>query len=101
MNLGQRDKPPTFDGLTEIVTQKSIEKLHDSGLNRTQYLRTARRMVRAETIMLPGLREIYAAMSLKLPEPHFIQLTSMGGVRRHFGFTLVTRRIMLPTEATA
>jgi hypothetical protein len=37
-------------------------------------------------------------MSLDMSEAHFLQICQLGGVRKHFAFTLVTRRLMLPTK---
>jgi len=95
------DEEPTIEGMEELVTRKAVEKLEEAGFNRTRYERAVRKMLHQTSVVLPSLREIYQAMALKLTEVHFVQLSALGGVRSHFGFTVVTRRVMLPTEVTA
>ncbi len=92
------DEAPTKEGVKELVSRKAIEKLTVAGFTRDGFLKAIKRMLRGETIILPNLREIYQAMRLEVSEAHFIQLTALGGVKAHFGFSLVTRRVILPTQ---
>jgi hypothetical protein len=90
------DEEPTPEGLEELVTQKSVAALVDAGFRKGVCEQSIRKMLRLAK--LPSLRAIYETLSLDMTEAQFIHLTSIGGVRRHFGFTLVTRRVLLPTE---
>jgi hypothetical protein len=95
------DKEPTIEGMEELVTRKAVEKLEEAGFNRIRYERVAKKMLRQSSVVLPSIREIYQAMALKITEPYFVHLSELGGVRSHFGFTIVTRRVMLPTQVAA
>jgi hypothetical protein len=98
---GILDQEPNPEGVEELITQKAVEKLQASGFDQKAYEKVVRRMLAQTNVVLPSLAEIYQAMSLKISEIHFFQLCHLGGVRRHFGFTLVTRRVMLPAQTAA
>ena len=90
---------PNPEGAEVLVSLRAVAKLEEAGFSADSYEKAVRKMLRQPTVVLPSLREIYQALGLKLSELYFFQLCSLGGVRRHFGFTLVTRRVMLPTQA--
>jgi hypothetical protein len=93
------DDPPNKEGFVTVIDRKAIEVLTGSSFTRDAYVRVVRRMLRQANIVLPTLREVYQGLSLKLSEAQFLQLCSLGGVRAYCGFTVVTRRVMLPSEA--
>ena len=90
---------PTVDGAHELLTRRAIEKLQKAGFSTARYRNVVKEMLRQRNLVLPGPREIYQALTLKMTELHFLQLSTLQGVRGHFGFTLVTRRVMVPTRA--
>lgn len=91
------DQEPAPEGVEELITRKAVQKLEEGGFDRVAYEKAIRIML--SQLVLPGLREIYQALSLNANEAHFYQICQLGGVRRHFGFSLVTRRVMMPTQA--
>ncbi|MDL2398779.1 hypothetical protein [Rhizobium mayense] len=92
------DSEPSPEGAEVVINQRAIAKLEESGFNRANYLRAIHDLLRPDAIVLPTLRDVYQAMGLNLTELHFLQLCALGGVRRNFGFSLITRRMMIPTE---
>jgi hypothetical protein len=88
------------DGTIEVINQNAVDALSKSGFTRAKYLVVVRRLLKGENIILPQLRSIYQEMSLEIAEHHFLQLSRLAAVRSHFGFTIVTRRLMLPTQDT-
>jgi hypothetical protein len=92
---------PTRDGLDEVITQRAVECLEKAGFKQEVYIRSVHRMVRSASLTIPTSEEVYKALPIKVTESQFSQLVTLGGVRRHFGFTFITRRIMLPTGGNA
>jgi hypothetical protein len=92
------DEETTQEGFVALVDRKAIEFLTATGFTRDGYLKVVKRLLRQANIVLPTLREIYQGLPLKVSEAQFIQLCALGGVRNHFGFALVTRRVMLPSQ---
>jgi hypothetical protein len=86
------------EGTIELINQKAIELLSNSGFNREKYLGIVRRLLKGKTIVVPQVRSVYQEMAIKLTEQQFLQLSTLAAVRAHFGFNVVTRRIMLPTQ---
>jgi hypothetical protein len=94
-------EPPTREGMEELITRTTIERLTAEGFTREVLTRLMRRFFRPTKLMLPTLRSIYQELSMEMPEVHFLQLSEIGGVRRYFGFALVTRRLLIPTGEPA
>jgi hypothetical protein len=95
------DEEPTREGFDTIITRRAIECLEQSGFRKDNFRRNVKKLLRSANPVVPTPKEIFGMMTLTLPEIQFIQLINIGGVRAHFGFTFVTRRIMLPTEEIA
>lgn len=96
--VGILDEEPTQEGAEELINRKAIAKLEESGFGAKQFGKAVGELIRGEVMVLPSVREIYQAIGLKMSEQQFVSLCALGGVRRHFGFSMVTRRIMIPAQ---
>jgi hypothetical protein len=93
------DEPPTPEGARLLITRKAIDCLEKSGFTRTAYRQAVVAMLTARHPIVPGLREIYQSMALTMPEANFLQLAALSDVRKYFGYSLTTRKILIPTSA--
>jgi hypothetical protein len=86
------------EGTIEVINQKAVDLLSQSGFSREKYVGIVRRLLKGKNIIMPQVRSVYQEMSIKITEQQFLHLSNLTAVRAHFGFTVVTRRIMLPTQ---
>jgi hypothetical protein len=91
------DQEPNPSGLQEIVTRKSVKVLENAGFTKEAYKIALDRLLQSANFVPPSPREVFQALNLDLTELQFVQLTNLSGIQKHFRFTLVTRRIMVPT----
>jgi hypothetical protein len=96
-SISDEGEEPDEDGARELIAKRSIDKLLVSGFSYEKFALACRRLFKAPHFVVPSQHEIYRSIALDMSEPHFIALTSMGRVREHFGFSIVSRRVMVPT----
>jgi hypothetical protein len=94
------DQPPTPEGAQLLITRKAVDCLEKAGFTKTAYREAVTNMLGTRNPIVPGLREIYQNMALTLPENSFLQLAVLPEVRKYFSYSLITRKILLPTAQT-
>lgn len=90
------DREPIAAGAELIVKLKCIEKLEESGFTADKLKATFKRLVSGRNFVLPTQRDLYQALGLSIDEKEFVQMVSLGAVREHYGYSIVTRRMMIP-----
>jgi hypothetical protein len=90
---------PSAEGARELISRKAIAKLEEVGFGRTALRAAIKGMLSHRQPIMPGLREVYQNMSLSITETNFLRLTSLTDIRAHFGFAIITRRIIVPTAS--
>lgn len=91
------DQPPTPEGAEELIKRKCIEKLTEAGFTAEKFRSSVRKLVRSNNIVLPTQRDVYQTLGLSMDEKEFVQIIDLGSIREYYKYSLVTRRIMLPT----
>lgn len=87
---------PTQEGAEELIKRKSLTKLEEAGFTEAKYKAAVKKMLRQDSVVLPTQKDVYRFLGLTIEEKDFYQMINLGSVREHYGYSLVTRRVMLP-----
>jgi hypothetical protein len=91
------NKVPNEEGTKSLIVSRAIEKLEKAQFSRPSFRNAVRNMLSLRQPIVPGLREVYDYMALSLSEANFMRLARLVDVRTHFGFSVSTRTLMIPT----